>query len=81
MVIYEGGNACSHARSLWRLELVRMKWHGAMVGWEQVFRIRHITTGCFLGISSDNQVVGLLPKERADFDCTAFILLPAKVRI
>lgn len=45
MAIYEGGAAVSQARSLWRIELIRMKWHGALVGWEQPFRIRHITSG------------------------------------
>lgn len=38
MVIYEGGAAISQARSLWRVELIRTKWHGALVGWEQPFR-------------------------------------------
>lgn len=45
MVIYEGGAAVNQARSLWRMELIRLKWHGALVGWEQVFRIKHITSG------------------------------------
>lgn len=45
MAIYEGGAAVTQARSLWRIELIRIKWHGALVGWEQPFRIRHITSG------------------------------------
>lgn len=36
MVIYQGGSAGTQARSLWRIELIRMKWHGALVAWEQV---------------------------------------------
>lgn len=48
MVIYEGGPAVGQARSLWRVELIRTKWHGALVGYEQPFRIRHITTGRYL---------------------------------
>lgn len=78
MVIYEGGNACNQARSLWRLELIRMKWHGALIGWEQVFRVRHITSGRYFGLTADHQVC-LLHKEKADFASTAFILLQAKV--
>jgi ryanodine receptor 2 len=50
IVLYEGGASVTQARSLWRIELSRTKWHGALVGFEQTFRIRHITTGCYLGI-------------------------------
>uniref|UniRef100_A0A914XP97 Ryanodine receptor n=1 Tax=Plectus sambesii TaxID=2011161 RepID=A0A914XP97_9BILA len=77
MVIYEGGNACAQARSLWRLELVRMKWHGALAGWEQVFRVRHITSGRYLGLGAENQVQ-LLKKDKADYESTAFIMLSEK---
>ncbi|CAI5451931.1 unnamed protein product [Caenorhabditis angaria] len=76
MVIYEGGAAVTQARSLWRVELVRMKWHGALVGWEQVFRIKHITSGRYLGCL-DN-AVQLYHKEKADFDLTAFVMCQNK---
>uniref|UniRef100_A0A0N4ZPH7 Ryanodine receptor 44F n=1 Tax=Parastrongyloides trichosuri TaxID=131310 RepID=A0A0N4ZPH7_PARTI len=76
VVIYEGGNAVSQARSLWRVELVRMKWHGAMIGYDQTFRIRHITTGRYLGVV-ENAVI-LLQKDKADFETTAFIMCPNK---
>ncbi|CAJ0957143.1 unnamed protein product, partial [Mesorhabditis belari] len=76
MVIYEGGNSVTQARSLWRLELCRMKWHGALVGWEMNFRIRHITSGRYLGVM-DN-LVQLHHKEKADFDLTAFAMFPNK---
>jgi hypothetical protein len=80
MVIYEGGSACTQARSLWRIELVRMKWHGALVGWEQVFRIRHITSGRYLGIASEN-MVQLLHRDKADHETTEFFMLSAKVNL
>uniref|UniRef100_A0A915B3X3 Ryanodine receptor n=2 Tax=Parascaris TaxID=6254 RepID=A0A915B3X3_PARUN len=72
MVIYEGGAAVSQARSLWRIELIRMKWHGALVGWEQVFRVRHITSGRYLGVMEN--AVQLYHKDKADFDTTAFVM-------
>lgn len=52
MVIYEGGSAVSQARSLWRIELIRMKWHGALINWEHAFRVRHITSGRFVSLNS-----------------------------
>ena len=56
LVIYEGQQATTQARSLWRLELVRNKWHGALMGWEHAFRIRHMTSGRYMGVASDMQV-------------------------
>ncbi|CAD6199567.1 unnamed protein product [Caenorhabditis auriculariae] len=76
MVIYEGGAAVQQARSLWRVELARMKWHGALVGWEQVFRIKHITSGRYLGVLEN--AVQLYHKEKADFDLTAFVMCQNK---
>uniref|UniRef100_A0A8R1HP75 Ryanodine receptor n=2 Tax=Caenorhabditis japonica TaxID=281687 RepID=A0A8R1HP75_CAEJA len=76
MVIYEGGPAVTQARSLWRVELVRMKWHGALVGWEQVFRIKHITSGRYLGVLDNS--VQLYHKEKADFELTAFVMCQNK---
>ncbi|KJH53389.1 RIH domain protein [Dictyocaulus viviparus] len=77
MVIYEGGQAVTQARSLWRVELIRMKWHGALIGWEQLFRIKHITSGRYLGVM-DN-AVQLYHKDKADFDLTAFVMCQNKV--
>jgi ryanodine receptor 2 len=54
------------------VELIRMKWHGALVGFEQVFRIRHITTGRYLGVSENS--VQLFHKDRATYDLTAFVM-------
>ncbi len=55
-----------------------MKWHGALVAWEQIFRIRHITSGRILGVAGEKQVC-LFHKDKADYDSTAFILLSDKV--
>uniref|UniRef100_A0AC35UEX6 Ryanodine receptor 44F n=1 Tax=Rhabditophanes sp. KR3021 TaxID=114890 RepID=A0AC35UEX6_9BILA len=75
-VIYGTGNAVSQARSLWRIELIRMKWHGAMVGYSQPFRIRHITTGRYLGVV-ENAVI-LCHREKSDYETTAFVLCQNK---
>lgn len=63
--IYEGGAAVTQARSLWRIELIRTKWHGALLGYEQPFRVRHITTGRYLGVVEgvNEKLVQLLHKE------------------
>ncbi|KAM3723537.1 Ryanodine receptor [Dirofilaria immitis] len=76
MAIYEGGAAVSQARSLWRIELIRIKWHGALVGWEQPFRIRHITSGRYLGVMEN--VIQLYDKDKAEFDTTAFVMYQTK---
>ncbi|KAK6050668.1 MIR domain protein [Cooperia oncophora] len=76
MVIYEGGQAVNQARSLWRIELIRMKWHGALIGWEQLFRIKHITSGRYLGVLEN--AVQLYHKDKADFDLTAFVMCQNK---
>ncbi|PIO64951.1 MIR domain protein [Teladorsagia circumcincta] len=76
MVIYEGGQAVTQARSLWRIELIRMKWHGALIGWEQLFRIKHITSGRYLGVLEN--AVQLYHKDKADFDLTAFVMCQNK---
>ena len=61
IVVYEGGDVVLQARSLWRLELARTKWAGGFINWLHPMRIRHITTGRYLGINEDN-VLCLLPR-------------------
>ncbi|KFD64964.1 hypothetical protein M514_11549 [Trichuris suis] len=77
IVIYEGGKSCSQARSLWRPELLHGKWQGSLIGWEQVFRIRHVTSGRFLAVTADGQV-SLVHKDKATFESTAFITVSSK---
>lgn len=57
IVIYEGGSVMSQARSLWRLELARTKWTGGFINWYHPMRIRHITTGRYLGVNENNELV------------------------
>ena len=56
-MVYEGGSVVSQARSLWRLELARTKWSGGYINWFHPMRIRHITTGRYLGINENNEIV------------------------
>lgn len=56
IVIYEGGSVMSQARSLWRAELARTKWSGGFINWSHPMRIRHITTGRYLGVNESNEL-------------------------
>jgi ryanodine receptor 2 len=57
IVVYEGGSVMSQARSLWRLELARTKWSGGFINWSHPMRIRHLTTGRYLGVNENNELV------------------------
>ncbi|KAG9509881.1 Ryanodine receptor, partial [Fragariocoptes setiger] len=72
-VIYEGGAVISQARSLWRLDLIRTRWSGGFVQYANALRVRHITTGQYLGID-DNQQLCLVGKHEAQIERTAFCL-------
>uniref|UniRef100_A0A3P8S6G8 Ryanodine receptor 2 n=1 Tax=Amphiprion percula TaxID=161767 RepID=A0A3P8S6G8_AMPPE len=50
---YEIGSVSSHARSLWRLEILRVVWSGRHTCWGQPFRLCHVTTGRYLGLTED----------------------------
>ncbi|XP_068027217.1 ryanodine receptor 1-like, partial [Melanerpes formicivorus] len=54
VVNYEGGAVCGHARSLWRLEPLRISWSGSHLKWGQPFRLRHVTTGRYLALTDDS---------------------------
>ncbi|XP_042892542.1 ryanodine receptor-like isoform X4 [Penaeus japonicus] len=77
IVVYEGGSVTSQARSLWRLELARTKWSGGYINWFHPMRIRHITTGRYLGINENNDLV-LLHREEATLAATSFYLREEK---
>ncbi len=54
--MYEGGSVLTQARSLWRLELARTKWSGGYINWYHPMRIRHLTTGLYLGVNQNNDL-------------------------
>ncbi|XP_068011248.1 ryanodine receptor 2 isoform X2 [Melanerpes formicivorus] len=79
-VHYEGGAVSIHARSLWRLETLRVAWSGSHIRWGQPFRLRHITTGKYLSLLDDNSLL-LTEKEKADVKSTAFCLRSSKEKL
>ncbi|TWW74756.1 Ryanodine receptor 1 [Takifugu flavidus] len=80
VVHYEGGAVCSHARSLWRLEPLRIGWSGSHIKWGQSFRIRHITTGRYLFLDEDKGLL-LVDAEKANSKMSAFCFRISKEKI
>ncbi|KAG7217306.1 hypothetical protein INR49_027850 [Caranx melampygus] len=74
---YEGGAVCSHARSLWRLEPLRIGWSGSHIKWGQSFRIRHITTGRYLCLDEEKGLL-LVDPEKAVSKMSAFCFRVSK---
>ncbi|XP_076875611.1 ryanodine receptor 1 isoform X2 [Brachyhypopomus gauderio] len=74
---YEGGAVCSHARSLWRLEPLRIGWSGCHIKWGQAFRVRHITTGRYLCLDEDKGLL-LVDPEKANTRGSAFCFRVSK---
>ena len=78
IIVYEGGSVMQQARSLWRLELARIKWAGGYINWYHPMRIRHITTGLYLGVREDSTDLCLLAKDEATLAATCFYLREVK---
>uniref|UniRef100_A0A674CVY4 Ryanodine receptor 1 n=1 Tax=Salmo trutta TaxID=8032 RepID=A0A674CVY4_SALTR len=76
---YEGGAVCSHARSLWRLEPLRIGWSGGHMKWGQSFRVRHITTGRYLCLDEEKGLM-VVDSEKANAKMSAFCFRISKVR-
>lgn len=68
----------TQARSLWRLELARTKWTGGFINWHHPMRIRHITTGRYLGVVEGGNELTLLRKDDSNIEQTTFSLRPEK---
>ncbi|KAM8814823.1 ryanodine receptor 2 isoform 1-T1 [Rhynchonycteris naso] len=79
-VHYEGGAVSVHARSLWRLETLRVAWSGSHIRWGQPFRLRHVTTGKYLSLMEDKNLI-LMDKEKADVKSTAFTFRSSKEKL
>lgn len=77
IVVYEGGSVMSQARSLWRLELARTKWAGGFINWYHPMRIRHITTGRYLGVNENNELY-LVQRDEATTASSTFCLRQEK---
>ncbi|XP_030196348.1 ryanodine receptor 2 isoform X3 [Gadus morhua] len=79
-VNYEGGAVSIHARSLWRLEMLRVVWSGSHTRWGQPFRLRHVTTGKYLSLLDDRSLL-LTDKDKADVKSTAFCFKSSKEKL
>ncbi|KAG7282546.1 hypothetical protein CRUP_001121 [Coryphaenoides rupestris] len=79
-VNYEGGAVSIHARSLWRLEMLRVAWSGSHIRWGQPFRLRHVTTGKYLSLTDDRSLL-LMDKDKADVKSTAFCFKSSKEKL
>nr|XP_061824814.1 ryanodine receptor 3-like isoform X1 [Nerophis lumbriciformis] len=80
IVNYETGKAGAKARSLWRLEPLRISWSGSHIRWGQPFRLRHLTTGHYLALTEDQGLV-LQDCERSDTIATAFCFRASKEKL
>ena len=60
-VQYEGAGTGQESRSLWRIELKRVKWSNGHVSWGQPFHLRHITSGHFLGMGENRAIILIEP--------------------
>ncbi|XP_071354117.1 ryanodine receptor 3-like isoform X2 [Trachinotus anak] len=80
IVNYETGKAGAKARSLWRLEPLRISWSGSHIRWGQPFRLRHLTTGHYLALTEDRGLV-LQDREKSDTVATAFCFRVSKEKL
>ncbi|XP_053702100.1 ryanodine receptor 3-like isoform X3 [Synchiropus splendidus] len=80
IVNYETGKAGANARSLWRLEPLRISWSGSHIRWGQPFRLRHLTTGHYLALADDRGLV-LQDIEKSDTIATAFCFRSSKEKL
>ncbi|KAF7669099.1 hypothetical protein LDENG_00247690 [Lucifuga dentata] len=77
---YEIGSVSSHARSLWRLEILRVVWSGSHTCWGQPFRLRHVTTGRYLGLTEEKGL-HLVDRDKADIPTTSFCFRSSKEKL
>ncbi|XP_061097426.1 ryanodine receptor 3-like isoform X2 [Conger conger] len=80
VVNYETGKGGGKARSLWRLEPLRICWSGSHIRWGQPFRLRHLSTGHYLALTEDQGLV-LQEREKSDTASTSFCFRPSKEKI
>ncbi|XP_053908876.1 ryanodine receptor 1 isoform X1 [Cuculus canorus] len=80
VVSYEGGAVCAHARSLWRLETLRISWSGSHLRWGQPFRLRHVTTGRYLALTEDKGLA-VVEAANANTRASAFCFRASKEKL
>jgi hypothetical protein len=55
------------------------RWSGSHARWGQPFRLRHLTTGRYLGLTEEGGL-HLVERNRADVGTSSFCFQPSKVR-
>ncbi|KAE8280778.1 Ryanodine receptor 2 [Larimichthys crocea] len=77
---YEIGSVSSHARSLWRLEILRVVWSNRHTCWGQPFRLCHLTTGRYLGVTEEKGL-HLVDRDKADINTSSFCFRSSKEKL
>ncbi|XP_071336383.1 ryanodine receptor 2 isoform X3 [Trachinotus anak] len=77
---YEIGSVSSHARSLWSLEILHVVWSGRHTCWGQPFRLCHVTTGRYLGLTEEKGL-HLVERDKADINSTSFCFRSSKEKL
>ncbi|KAM4598949.1 ryanodine receptor 2 [Fundulus diaphanus] len=77
---YEIGSVSGHARSLWRLEILRVAWSGRHTCWGEPFRLCHVTTGRYLGLTEEKGL-HLVDRDEADIHTTSFCFRSSKEKL
>jgi hypothetical protein len=54
------------------------RWAGGFMGWGQQCRLRHVTSGRYLAVTNDNQMV-TVHRQKAEEKAVAFFLFTSKV--
>ncbi|CAB1342601.1 unnamed protein product [Coregonus sp. 'balchen'] len=67
------GKGASKARSLWRLEPLRIGWSGSHIRYGQAFRLRHLSTGHYLALTEEHGLV-LQERKKSDTNCLYIII-------
>ena len=57
--------------------MARIKWCGGYINWYHPMRIKHITTGMYLGVNEENQLM-LIRREDANLANSCFYLREEK---
>uniref|UniRef100_A0A3P9I4J1 Ryanodine receptor 2b (cardiac) n=1 Tax=Oryzias latipes TaxID=8090 RepID=A0A3P9I4J1_ORYLA len=77
IIQYETGSVSTYARSLWRLEILRVAWSGRHTCWGQPFRLCHITTGRYLGFTEEKGL-HLVDRDKANINTSSFCFRSSK---
>uniref|UniRef100_A0A8C5DMZ7 Ryanodine receptor 2b (cardiac) n=1 Tax=Gouania willdenowi TaxID=441366 RepID=A0A8C5DMZ7_GOUWI len=80
IMYYAIGPVSTNAHSLWRLEILGVVWSGMHTSWGQPFRLRHVTTGRYLGLS-ENKGLHLVDRDKADISTTSFCFQVSKEKL